>query len=548
VTVTGVRYTGDGDGLGYSVAASGRYVIACCSAPATYEFYLWRRNDAGVLQLLLEKYDAVTPSVAPYARSCSCWYNEAEERLEIVIGTADDSNPTRKSGSVLFMDWPDDGSVAGDMVEFGLVSAHPDDQFDPQGIGRGVAMCNGRCIALGTAATHNVLFLSRTGDVWSRDKLDTTTYDWYWNFDAPPVGLVEHPTIAGKVVGVIPCAYYGTNGAHFVVTSTGPGDTWADVARLDGNEGGGDWDTGRGGTIGPGANGNLTIAADWLQNPEGFAIWDRDPTDDTDATWIYRGRVKVTNRENPIAIAVGYNFIAGGDAYNYLGNSRVGPINATVFDGPAPGAWNVDQYAEFYFAGPDYHALEDGMLHPNGMALGYQEGGIVRLITGCYAYKPGPPPGTGDTKAGIIEHNGDGDWPSPPVPAGARAPAPAAYLDLTATEAPLARIVLINVYPENLDVGVKADANLNLTIASLDNVALATTTKVYISIGEAQAELVYDQGGTGFQTGWDGANSLATVQKSPGSGVNDELKLVIDRTTDYPSEAQITVFVEAATA
>jgi hypothetical protein len=419
VTVTSVRYLGElgsGDALGQNVASSGRYVMANPYYSRAHKFYLWRRDDAGVLQLLLDGYVPTTPSVDGYCRSIDCWYNEAESRLEIVCGTSGDSNPTRKCGSVLMMDWPDSGTVAGDMTEWGLFSANLVDQYDPQGIGFSVAMCRGRCIAMGNAGNGDVLFLSRTGDVWAVDKLDDTSYNaWNAYGGTPPCCMTEHPDDENTVLGVIAAESDGAYGRIHVVKSTGPGN-WSDPATLLGNTGGGGWYTGRGAAIGPGANGNITVASDWGQNPEGFAIWDRDPDDPTDATWLYRGRVKCNNRERPYGMTVGYNFIAGGDNYGYLGTSRVGPYNATVFDGPAPGAWNVDEFAEFYGAGVDYHALEDSILDPGGMDISYQEGGIVRLITGCYNYQPGPPPGSGGATGGIIEYNGDGDWPSPPNP------------------------------------------------------------------------------------------------------------------------------------
>jgi hypothetical protein len=138
-------------------------------------------------------------------------------------------------------------------------------------------------------------------------------------------------------------------------------------------------------------------------------------------------------------------------------------------------------------------------------------------------------------------------WAASPLPPAARVQVPSGYLDLVSTAAPINRIVLISTYPESGEGNVPANAILLGTIASLDNVALATTTKIYVAINDEDEELVYDQGGTGFQTGWDGAGSSATVQQSPGSGVNDELVYAIDRTTDYPSEARVTVRVEAST-
>jgi hypothetical protein len=144
--------------------------------------------------------------------------------------------------------------------------------------------------------------------------------------------------------------------------------------------------------------------------------------------------------------------------------------------------------------------------------------------------------------------NPQGVWGPTPLALGVRVPSPTSYLDLVASSAPNERIVLISTYPEEGEGRVSADAVLHGTIASLDNVALAATAKIYVTIDGGLEELVYDQGGTGFQTGWDGAGSSATVRQSPGSGVNDELVYAIDRTTSYPSRALITVRVEASTA
>jgi hypothetical protein len=140
-----------------------------------------------------------------------------------------------------------------------------------------------------------------------------------------------------------------------------------------------------------------------------------------------------------------------------------------------------------------------------------------------------------------------GVWAAPALADPVRVALPEANLDLVSTETPLDRVVLINCYPEGGEGDVPADAILYGTIASLDNVALATSTKIYVKIDNGEEELVYDQGGTGFQAGWAGAGSAVTVQQSPGSGVNDELVYAIDRTTDYPSEARVTVRVEAST-
>ena len=133
----------------------------------------------------------------------------------------------------------------------------------------------------------------------------------------------------------------------------------------------------------------------------------------------------------------------------------------------------------------------------------------------------------------------------PPLPA--RAQLPGGYLDLFSSNAPAARIALINCHPEDEETGVKVGALLRGTIASLDNLALAATTKLYVSMDGAAEELVYDQAGGGFQAGWNGALSSVTIQASPGSGVNDELVYVIHRTTAFLSKTIVTVRAEAET-
>ena len=148
---------------------------------------------------------------------------------------------------------------------------------------------------------------------------------------------------------------------------------------------------------------------------------------------------------------------------------------------------------------------------------------------------------------GLTDQMYRGIWgtggPKPP----ARVQLPGGYLDLFSSNAPAARIALINCIPEDTETGVKVGALLRGTVVSLDNLALAATTKLYVSINGAAEVLAYDQAGGGFQAGWDGALSSVTIQASPGSGVNDELVYVIHRTTAFPSQTIVTVRAEAET-
>jgi phage tail-like protein len=127
-----------------------------------------------------------------------------------------------------------------------------------------------------------------------------------------------------------------------------------------------------------------------------------------------------------------------------------------------------------------------------------------------------------------------------------RVQVPRSYLDHVESDAPTGRIALINTIPQNAETNVRDHVNIRLTIASLDNQALDTDALVYVRINQGAKVLAYDQAGSGFQSGWDGSASLATVQQSPGSSVNDELVLSIDPTSDFASQARVDVYVEAS--
>lgn len=107
-------------------------------------------------------------------------------------------------------------------------------------------------------------------------------------------------------------------------------------------------------------------------------------------------------------------------------------------------------------------------------------------------------------------------------------------------------IAVLNTVPENDETGVPIDDTIRLHVVSLKAVALNPTVKVYITRGsEGIRRLAYDQADGGFKSPYNGPLSVATYQASPGSGVNDELILVIDKTGLYTSLEPVLVEVEA---
>lgn len=127
-----------------------------------------------------------------------------------------------------------------------------------------------------------------------------------------------------------------------------------------------------------------------------------------------------------------------------------------------------------------------------------------------------------------------------------RVPAPALYIDeLYRIESP-EHIAVLNAMPQDDETDVPIDEPIRLHIVSFDNQALNATAKVWVTRSTDQLRvLAYDQAAGGFQPGYSGIRSSATVQASPDSGVNDELLLVIHQETDFTSLETILVEVEA---
>jgi hypothetical protein len=412
---------------GFCIAADGPYVVCghgnTTSAPSGPGMHLWRRNaTTGLLELLVSNWFPVVYQPTVTSRlfnSIDCWYNSAEARLEIIAG---DPFETLK-GACFFYDFPDSGTDEDDIVELGKL-----DGLAGTDMGGMVVTHAGRAIAA-TPGEFRLHFFSRVGDTpgsaWEIDEYDDTSY-LYCNA-IPPLDLTAHPTEPGAVLGLFSCEEYGrgTGGSVYVLKCSSAG-VWSNPAVI-APKTPHSFETGRGAGIGPGANGGGTIAIDCTAYDavwEGIAIYDMG-ADDT--IWTYRGRQQSAgegltyDRHRPKSIVVGYNVIVSGGPRTWQSVGDAGLINATLWDSIVSEGWNVTDGApgtlpEFVYGPPSPHGNESDMEHTNNMDIAYQSGGYVRVVTGMQEYKPGPPPGTGSVYGGVVEYNGDLDWPSPPNP------------------------------------------------------------------------------------------------------------------------------------
>ena len=128
-----------------------------------------------------------------------------------------------------------------------------------------------------------------------------------------------------------------------------------------------------------------------------------------------------------------------------------------------------------------------------------------------------------------------------------RVPAPAFYVDELYRADQDEHIAVLNAVPQNGETGVTSIANVNLHVASFTaGATLNATAKVWLTrSGDRVRNLAYDQAAGGFQSGFDGPLSSATVHASPESGTNDELLLTIDVVADWISLEMTLVEVEA---
>lgn len=127
-----------------------------------------------------------------------------------------------------------------------------------------------------------------------------------------------------------------------------------------------------------------------------------------------------------------------------------------------------------------------------------------------------------------------------------KVPIGALYVDGLRYEDPSGCALVINQIPQDEETGVSTTASINLHIVSLENVALDATAKVWITPSSTAIKtLAYDQAAGGFQSGFSGT---ATVRKSPGSLVDDELVLSFTRSTPFVSKEIVLVEVYASTS
>jgi hypothetical protein len=128
-------------------------------------------------------------------------------------------------------------------------------------------------------------------------------------------------------------------------------------------------------------------------------------------------------------------------------------------------------------------------------------------------------------------------------------PAPAFYLDEIYIATTTDSLGLLNCIPQDSESGVPATDCVRLHVVSFTSDALNPTVRVWMTRSSTGARtLVYDQAAGGFQAGYNGVRSSATLQASPDSGVNDELLLVIDPTSNFVSLETVLVEVTATTA
>lgn len=127
-----------------------------------------------------------------------------------------------------------------------------------------------------------------------------------------------------------------------------------------------------------------------------------------------------------------------------------------------------------------------------------------------------------------------------------RAPIGALYTDEVNDTAATSNLLLINTIPQNDETGVPTDDLIRLHIVSIPNTAIDATVQVWITrSSDSIRRLAYSQAAGGFQAGFAGADSTATYQASPGSGVLDELLLVIDQEAAFTSLESVIVEVLA---
>ena len=107
-------------------------------------------------------------------------------------------------------------------------------------------------------------------------------------------------------------------------------------------------------------------------------------------------------------------------------------------------------------------------------------------------------------------------------------------------------LLVINEIPQEDETGVPLDAIVYMTAVCIQAEAINRMQVWIADLGDTGVlELAYDLNAGGFQAGYSGTASL---QASPGSGVNDELALAIARAARFTSQSSIRVEVYVTTA
>jgi phage tail-like protein len=125
--------------------------------------------------------------------------------------------------------------------------------------------------------------------------------------------------------------------------------------------------------------------------------------------------------------------------------------------------------------------------------------------------------------------------------ADALAPIAALYVDNLRFTIESEDLALVNTVPQHEESNVRSAADIYLQIAAF-GASTFSLVKVWVEINGTRA-LAYDKNGGGFQAGWNGTDSSASYMQSIGSSVVDQAILTIDPTTDFPSNATVTVDV-----
>ena len=128
-----------------------------------------------------------------------------------------------------------------------------------------------------------------------------------------------------------------------------------------------------------------------------------------------------------------------------------------------------------------------------------------------------------------------------------KAPVPGIYIDNVSFDSSGDDVQAVNTVPEANETSVKTTSPIALWVVSLNDLTPAAVqdVQIYVTRDSVRA-LAYDQAGSGIQAAYNGSGAAATLQASPGSGVNDELLLNLVPTTPFTDLDIVTVEVIAS--